>query len=178
MRLVGSMRLFLAASLFFLLIYLYTEFRLRQQRTESFQNLQGMNPNQIMEFVKKIQLASGQLGQEKVYDKWVGWIYTHSTEKSSLDALNDFKSRVFKDSCLFRMDWNKNIPPGLTIPMAADNKDLANMAYQSYMRCLAMGNPLCIQQLDDFKRRFMMPDCEFKYQSNKDAYTKNLGPVF
>lgn len=175
MRLVGSMRLLLAACLF-ILVYLYTEYRHRQ--TEAFQNLQGMNPNQIMEFVKKIQTASGELGQEKLYDKWVGWIYTHAKEKSSLDALNDFKSRIFKDSCLFRMDWNTNIPPGLTIPISADNKDLANMAYQNYLRCLASGNMICIQQLDDFKRRFMLPSCEFKNHPNKDTYTKNLGPVF
>ena len=46
------------------------------------------------------------------------------------------------------------------------------------MSCLAEGNPDCIKQLDEARRRFMEPDCGFLNPSDVSVYTKDIQQVF
>lgn len=124
----------------------------------------------------EFQRASGALGKQNAFGDWVGWLYAHP--QTSGAPLNDFKSRVFQPNCKFKRDWATNLPPGLNRPIPAGNKNLAMVAYRTFMGCLAEGNSECIQQLDEARRRFMEPNCAFLNPKDTRTYTKDIPEVF
>ncbi len=158
------------ALLFFIAILLY--FTGTWKATIQKEHFQSID---IQKMILELQKASGALGKQNAYSSWVGWLYTHI--ESSGAPLNDFKRRVFHPNCKFRRDWATNLPSGLTRPIPAENKNLANISYRTYLTCLADGNPQCIQQLEDARRRFMEPSCQILRQ-NPSEYTKNIQEVF
>jgi hypothetical protein len=158
-----------AAFLFFILVLLYTKYSLMKAK-EGF-----MSPMNIQQMIQQFQQSAGLLGKQNSYNDWIGWLYTHV--QSSGEPLNDFKNRVFQPTCKFRQDWATNLPKGMVRPNPAGNKDLANVAYRSYLQCLAEGNPACLQQLDDARRRFMDSECAF-LNPNPANYTKDIQQVF
>jgi hypothetical protein len=130
----------------------------------------------IQQFIQQIQSASGQLGETKTYDDWIGWLYTHP--EGAAKALNDFKMRVFKPECKFRNDWSSNLPAGKLRPNPAKTAQLANIAYRSYLDCLAKRNSNCILLLGDARERFMQPDCDFLNPSDVSSYNRDVTEVF
>ena len=156
------------AALFFIAVMLYLT---GKQRAEGFQQ-----PFDIQKMLAEFQRASGALGKQNAFGDWIGWLYAHP--ESSGAPLNDFKKRVFQPNCKFRRDWATVLPPGLNRPIPAGNKDLANVAYRTYMSCLADGNSDCIKQLEEARRRFMEPDCGFLNPRDVSTYTKDIQQVF
>lgn len=130
----------------------------------------------IQQFIKQIQQASGQLGKEKAYDDWIGWLYTHV--ETSGKPLDDFKKRVFQPSCKFRRTWATELPPGMVRPFPAKTKELANIAYRTFLTCLAEGNQHCLNQLEDARQRFMEPNCNFLNPRDTSSYAKDVQEVF
>lgn len=130
----------------------------------------------VAKMLQNLQEASGALGDDKSYGLWVGYMYKHP--EMAADALNDFKSRVFQPNCTFRQDWDTQLPPGLQRPMAAENAELANIAYKAYLDCLANNSEGCINSLDDARSRFMGPGCNFLNPPDTDSYAVNYKPVF
>ena len=142
------------------------------RRYEGFQAAQ----TDVAKMIQNLQEASGALGDDKSYGIWVGYLYKHP--ESAGDALNDFKARVFQPNCSFRQDWDTKLPPGLQRPMAAENADVANIAYKAYLDCLANNSEGCINSLDDARSRFMEPGCSYLNPSDTNSYAVNYKPVF
>ena len=130
----------------------------------------------ISDMIQKIQQAQGQLGTQQSFDNWAGWLYKIGKTKEASRMLNDLKKRAFQPDCKFREDWLTN--PGNQIPIAPETKDLANLAYKSYLDCLAKGDQGCINQLADARNRFMEPECGFQLQADKSVYNQNYQTVF
>lgn len=158
-----AMLFFIAALLYFTGIW---KFRLQQ---DNFQDID------VQKMITELQQATGALGKQNAYSSWVGWLYTHV--ESSGAPLNDFKNRFFYPNCKFRRDWATRLPQGLTRPIPAANKNLANISYRTFISCVAEGNQECIQQLQDAHLRFMEPTCQFSRQSSSEI-TKNIQEVF
>ena len=95
------------------------------------------------------------------YEYWVGYAYRTADKDATAEVLNDFKRRVFQDSCEFKDDW-RNPPPGMPSPNGASNAVTATVAYQSYIRCLQKGVGFCYSKLEDARIRFMKPGCWYK----------------
>jgi hypothetical protein len=162
----------LIGGIFFILILLYVE-HTRQTSKEGFT---PMVWQQYYEMIRNLQQAQGLLGESKTYDDWVGHLYKNPEDATLV--LNDFKSRVFQDSCKFRDDWAYNIPSGMMRPIAPKDATLANTAYRSFMQCVANRNQACIDKLNDARRRFMDSNCGFKNQTDFKAYSRNIPTVF
>lgn len=165
------MRLSKGVFLFLFVLFMFLVFR---NFKEGFQ--QTPSPQNLSDMIRQIQTASGQLDKQDSYNQWIGYLYKNP-EKSS-KPLNDFKSRVFDDSCKFRYDWSVNIPKGLSRPIGANDRSTANVAYTSYMGCLKDRDPACINQLEDARTRFMKPGCFYKYIQDTNSLTKNIREVF
>lgn len=140
------------------------------------QQPQAQQPNDPFAMLRRLQQAQGQLGAEKSYQDFIGWLYKVGQTKEASRALNDLKARAFQPTCQFRKDWQTK-PTG-AIPIAPENKDLANTAYKAYLDCLARGEQGCLDQLADARKRFMEPECGFKIQQDKSAYNQNYSAVF
>jgi hypothetical protein len=153
----------------FCLVFLYIASAVKAN--EGFQDI-----TDIQQLIQQIQGASGQLGEEKAYNDWIGWIYTNP--QTATMALNDFKKRIFQPSCEFRNDWSSNLPPGKQRPNPAQTPQLANTAYRTYLGCLAKGNQSCTALLDDARMRFMKPGCNFLNPSDVSTYNQNVSEVF
>jgi hypothetical protein len=154
-----------AAAALFVLVMLYV---LSRERREGFESVDNM--------IKALQAATGQLGATQSYDQWVGYLYKHVEDSGPV--LNDIKTRAFQPSCQFRRDWFETLPAGLQRPLGADKPDLANAAYKSWLDSLAAGNNDVMMQLDDFRKRFLDSNCEFKNPTNLSSYNANYKPVF
>lgn len=161
----------LLAALVFVVVVLWG-LRVNPPLREGFNSFQ----DQINRMVQQLQQATGNLGKEKSYNDWVGYAYKNANTADK--ALNDFKSRVFQPTCLFRRDWAENVPGDKGRPLAPENKTVANAAYKSFLDCLAQGNQQCLEQLNDARDRFMQPNCEFQRHENGSAYNRNYTPVF
>ena len=142
------------------------------RRYEGFQAAQ----TDVAQMIRNLQEASGKLGDDKSYGLWVGYMYKNP--KDATDALNDFKKRVFQPNCAFRQDWDTKLPAGKSRPMAAENAEIANIAYKAYIDCLANNSEGCILSLDDARERFMAPGCNFLNPADTDSYMKDYKPVF
>jgi len=92
------------------------------------------------------------------YDKWVGYLYKNPEKNSAI--LNDYKSRVFQPYCKFRDDWATKLPQGKSIPMPAENPQLATIAYKKFFDALSKGEGNTGSQLYDSLNRFMDSDCQ------------------
>ena len=117
--------------------------------------------NPFEDLVQKIMAAQSQ-GQ--VYDQWLGYVYKNAPENSNI--LNDFKQRAFHPSCKFRKNWATVPPKGMNIPTGASTKDLANLAYKNYMKCLEKGTSTCMDQLDNARKRLMEPGCHLLHTTS------------
>ena len=186
------MRVALAGLVFLIGLGLSEYIRYRRARTEeAFENLRAMiqriqreaqqkvraaQSQDPFAMLRRLQQAQGQLGAEKSYQDFIGWLYKVGQTKEASRALNDLKARAFQPTCQFRKDWQTK-PTG-AIPIAPENKDLANTAYQAYLDCLARGEQGCLDQLADARKRFMEPECGFKIQQNKSVYNQNYSAVF
>ena len=157
-----------AAFLFLVLILLYA-------KQVYFTSRVGFKQMDVQQMILQFQRSAGMLGKQNSYNDWVGWAYTHP--QTSGEPLNDFKKRVFQPSCEFRRDWATQVPKGMMRPNPAGNKDLANVAYRTYLQCIAEGNPACLQQLEDARVRFMEPGCAF-LNPNPATYSANIQQVF
>ena len=111
--------------------------------------------NPFEELIRKIR-ESQQGGA--AYDKWVGYLYKNPANNS--DILNDYKSRVFQPYCKFRNGWATKLPQGMNIPMAADSKEFATIAYKKYFEALSKGEGATGDQLINSLQRFMAPGCK------------------
>jgi hypothetical protein len=156
------------AFLFLILIFLHMKY-------QQYNAYEGFTPMDMQRMIQQFQQSAGLLGKQNSYTDWVGWIYKNV--QSSGEPLNDFKKRVFQPTCKFRQDWATRLPKGMAIPNPAGNKDLANVAYRSYLQCLAEGNRVCLQQLEDARTRFMEPGCAF-LNPNPASYTNDIQQVF
>jgi hypothetical protein len=143
----------------------------RVNEKDGFQNL-----GDIQQLIQQIQGASGQLGETKAYNDWIGWLYTRP--QTATTVLNDFKSRVFQPNCRFRNDWSTRLPPGKLRPNPAANAQLANTAYRTFLGCLAKGDTKCTVLLDDARQRFMDSDCNFLNPTDPGTYSRNVPEVF
>ena len=128
------------------------------------------------DLIRSLQAATGQLDATKSYEQWVGYTYAHIPDSGPV--LNDVKARVFQPECQFRRDWSTTLPAGMVRPIGADKPELANAAYKSWLDNLAKGSNDVILQLDDFKKRFLEPSCEFQVVSNPTKFNANYKPVF
>jgi hypothetical protein len=134
------------------------------------------NFSSFTDFFRRFQRASGQAQATTSYEQFIGWLYAHP--ETSGRALNDLKARAFQPTCEFRYKWSEDLPVGLGRPVAPANKDLANVAYKSWLDCLARGNQACNNQLNDAMRRFMEPSCNFQAGKDPKTYNTNYSPVF
>ena len=130
----------------------------------------------IKDLLKNLSMAQNQDTVVNSYNQWVGYIYKHP--EVSAKALNDFKSRVFQPNCAFRRDWSNNVSNGLQRLQGSDTSQLANVAYKTFLDCLADGNQKCLEKLADAKVRFMMDGCNFLNPSDIKSYNRNYSPVF
>jgi hypothetical protein len=138
--------------LLFSFILFFISFLVRSVKIETF-----MDFNSFQRYFQTIQYKN-QASEN--YQAWLGYIY--SNPSTSAELLNDFKKRAFQPSCLFRRDWSSRIPTGLNRPNPPQTKELANMAYLNTLKCLAKTNSQCTFVLDDFRKRFFEPGCEFR----------------
>lgn len=160
---------FLALLLFILALwYNAISWQKSCQRREGFDDVATM--------IKNLQEATNEIGDAKSYDVWLGYVYANSPKVAT--ALNDFKRRVFQPSCKFRPNWDTQLPPGMVRPMGAQKADVANVAYKSYLDCLANNSEGCTLKLNDFRARFMEPGCLFLNPSNTDSYVKDYVAPF
>ena len=110
--------------------------------------------NPFEKVIKKLKEAQqGGLA----YYQWVGYLYKNPAKNS--DILNDYKSRVFQPDCRFRDNWATKLPPGMIIPLSANSKDLASIAYKKYFEALSKGEGGTGEQLINSLKRFMAPGC-------------------
>jgi hypothetical protein len=130
----------------------------------------------IASLLSNLQMAQNQNTVVNSYDQWVGNIYKQPDV--SAKALNDFKSRFFQPNCAFRRDWSNNVSNGLQRLQGSDTSQLANVAYKTFLDCLADGNQKCIEKLADAKARFMVDGCDFLNPSDIKSYNRNYSPVF
>ncbi len=158
-----------AAATLFILAMLYNEYRKRHPLTEGYADA-------IATMMNNLDAATGKLGDGKSYELWIGYAY-QNPDKSAL-ALDDFKARALTPNCMFRKDWFKTLPKGMERPMPAQNKDLANAAYKTYLDCLSNNSMICVKQLDDFRTRFMEPGCNLRAPSDSSLYAKDYRPMF
>lgn len=133
-------------------------------------------PFDISSWMMNFQRATQNTPGSTPYDQWIGYLYKNPATSSK--ALNDFKSRVFVPSCKFQRDWNTVLPKGMGRPMAASDATNANIAYKSYLDCLARSDLKCINQLNNALARFMEPGCRFKKPKSPTEYNTNYTPVF
>jgi hypothetical protein len=157
-----------AAFLFLIIVLVYA-------KHIGYRTMEGFKPMDMQQMILQFQRSAGLLGKQNSYTDWIGWIYKNP--QTSGEPLNDFKQRVFQPSCKFRKDWATNLPSGMMRPNPAGNKDLANVAYRTYLQCLSEGNPACLQQLEDARVRFMEPGCGF-LNPNPATYAKDIQQVF
>jgi len=127
-------------------------------------------------FFQRFQRASGQARATSSYEQFIGWLYANP--QTSGNALNDLKARAFQPTCDFKVNWANALPDGLGRPIAPVNKDLANMAYKSWLDCIARNDQGCVSQLNDAMRRFMAPGCAFQTGKPITTYNANYRPVF
>lgn len=167
-----------AAATLFILAMLYNEYRKRHPLYEGYAPApsEQTNANAVATMMNNLSAATGKLGDGKSYELWIGYAY-QNPDKSAL-ALDDFKARTMMPNCMFRKDWFKTLPTGMQRPMAAQNKDLANAAYKTYLDCLSNNSAVCINQLDDFRTRFMESGCNFRAPSDSSLYAKDYRPMF
>lgn len=130
----------------------------------------------LRDFFARFQRASGEAQATSSYEQFIGWLYANPY--SSGNALNDLKERAFQPTCKFQTDWSTKLPGGLGRPIAPANKDLANVAYKSWIDCLARGDQGCNNQLNDAMKRFMEPGCSFQAGKDPKTYNVNYRPVF
>jgi hypothetical protein len=150
----------------FILAMLYNE-QIRQ-------TIEGFDAvSDIIKNMKQARDGSISLGS---YTWWVAWLYAHP--ETSSEPLNDFKSRVFQPNCEFRKDWATKLPPGLIIPVVQGSVEFANIGYKAYLDALADKNPYTLNTLDDAKKRFMDPSCQFLNPSDPSTYNQNYRPLF
>ena len=155
------------AAVVFLLAMMYN---ISVRTTEGFQAFNWTD------FMNQLRRAQGQQEQLSAYDKWIGYLYKYPADSGK--SLNDFKSRAFYPSCEFRMNWATHLPPGSMRPTAAPNGTEANVAYRSFLDCLASKNQDCLMKLEDVRKRFMQPGCSFLNPSNASTYNRNYQAVF
>ena len=110
--------------------------------------------NPFQEIIRKLR-ESQQANLS--YDKWVGYLYKNPAINSNI--LNDYKSRVFQPHCRFRNNWATQLPPGMNIPMPADSKEFATIAYKKYFESLSKGEGSTEKQRINSLKRFMAPGC-------------------
>jgi len=127
-------------------------------------------------FFQRFQTASGQAQATSSYDQFIGWLYANP--QTSGNALNDLKARAFQPTCEFRVKWSTDLPRGMGRPIAPVNKDLANVAYKSWLDCLARNDSACVNQLNNAMLRFMEPGCAFQTGKPISTYNANYNPVF
>jgi hypothetical protein len=156
-----------AAAVLFILVMFFV---MSRKSKDGFQNFNWM------QFIQQLKQAAGQQEQIGKYDQWIGYLYKYPTD--SAKSLNDFKSRAFQPNCRFRMDWNTNLPQGLLRPTAAKNGAEANLAYRGFLDCLGNGTQDCLLKLDDVRKRFMEPGCNFLNPSDPRTYSRNYQAVF
>lgn len=113
--------------------------------------------------------------KQKSYDLWVGYLYKNAPQNSGI--LNDFKSRVFQEQCEFRPYWSEKLPAGMSVPMGAQTATEANIAYKNFIQCIAQGNSLCLNQLNNARIRFMKPGCDFNVR-DKASLTRDYRASF
>lgn len=135
---------------------------------EGFQNIFSIN-SRLQQILKAQQAKSA-------YSQWLGYLYANPSKASA--ALNDMKRRVFQPNCKFRMNWPTQLPSGKSVPIGAKSADLANVAYASYLNCLAKDDIGCVMMLDDFRSRFMEPGCEYLRPKDRSWYNADIRPVF
>ena len=99
------------------------------------------------------------------YGYWVGYAYRTADKDATAEVLNDFKRRVFQDSCEFKDNW-RIPPPGMPSPNGASNAVTATAAYSAYIKCLRSGVRTCYDRLEDARVRFMKPGCWYKNPIN------------
>lgn len=157
----------IAAGIFFIIVLMYSEHTRAIQGSEGFEDMAN-----VLNLIRQLQTATGQLGQSKAYDQWIGWIYTNVDQSGPI--LNDFKSRVFHPTCKFKRDWPTNLPAGIQRPNPAENAELAQAAYRSYLDCLANSNDECLKLLDNARDRFMQPGCTFMNPTKKTNYNSKV----
>jgi hypothetical protein len=118
--------------------------------------IEGFNPFQ--QFYQQFLQAQKQ---QTSYNDWVGYTYRTSTTSQTAAVLNDLKRRVFQDSCEFRNDWPTNMG-GMAPQNGASSGIIATTAYQSFIKCLQSGSGSCYNKLEDARRRYMKPGCQFR----------------
>ncbi len=139
-------------------------------------------PGNIQDILKQIQAAQGQIQSASSYDQFVGWLYANP--RTAGTALNDLKARAFEPTCKFRYTWATDLPAGLNRPIPPQSKDLANVAYKSWLDCLSTrgwiptANMICKNQLNDAMKRFMEPGCSLQMNKEPGTYNVNYSPVF
>lgn len=99
--------------------------------------------------------------QQISYNNWVGYTYRTSSTSTTAAVLNDFKRRVFQDWCEFKNDWPQNMG-GMPPVNGATSGVNATVAYQTFIKCLRSGSGSCYSKLEDARRRFMKPGCQFR----------------
>jgi hypothetical protein len=127
-------------------------------------------------FFTKFKKATGEAQATSSYEQFIGWLYSHP--ETSGNALNDIKTRAFQPTCEFKVNWSDALPNGLGRPVAPANKELANVAYKSWLDCLARNDQGCVIQLNDAMSRFMAPGCSFQTGKPISTYNTNYRPVF
>ena len=132
--------------------------------------------NFFRNFFARFRRASGEAQATSSYEQFIGWLYANPY--TSGNALNDLKERAFQPTCKFQVDWSTKLPAGLGRPVAPANKDLANVAYKSWIDCLARNDQGCTSQLNDAMKRFMEPGCSFQAGKEPSTYNANYRPVF
>jgi len=143
----------------------------------AFHNTEGFEEqNPAAALLKAFTNATDNEKSANSFNYIIAWLYTHP--ESSGPALNDLKRRVFQPNCKFRRDWVTNPPEGSSITPVDLNIELANTSYSEFLKCLARGNQVCLNALDDAKRRFMEPGCGFLNPSDMKSYSANYKAVF
>jgi hypothetical protein len=137
----------------------------RRMATERFQDVAALMNN--------LTTASKKFGDAKSYPLWLGYLYKNPGD--STKALNDIKQRFFDPTCQFNPDWTKTTKER---PIGATSAQEANEAYKAFTNCVATGEYVCMNQLDDMRVRLFGPNCTFLVQRDETNYTNNLGPVF
>jgi len=127
--------------------------------------------NPFEEIIRKIRESQQGGG---AYDKWVGYLYKNPRINSNI--LNDYKSRVFQPECKFRDNWASKLPHGMNIPMAADSKEFATIAYKKYLESLSKGEAGTKDQLINSLQRFMAPGCNLL--NDPSQYTRPFTASF
>lgn len=129
-------------------------------------------------FIKYFQDANTRNQAQTQYESWIGYLYANPSTNAHI--LNDFKSRAFQPTCLFRQGWSETLPRGMSRPTtsAAPSKELASTAYRNTLECLASPNGFCVPFLDDFRKRFFEPGCDFRNPGTLSEYSTNIQATF